>query len=329
MHDATLSGVASRFYQSTRKIITVRSKFFFFFVIGAVIGLAASPAVGQEIDSSSARFLILGDWGGFASENQKAVSVAMAREAQKSKIQFVVTAGDNYHGDGIASATDTRWKTEFEDIYSDPSLQVPWYPTFGNHDYRGSAEAELEYSKYSKRWKFYARYYAQEAKIDDSTKLLIVHLDTPPFINEYRQRDEQYHVAGQDVARQIRWLDSLLSASDDRWVIVVGHHPIYSAAPKHGNTPELISDVLPILARHHVSAYICGHDHVMQHLFHDRMNFFVCGGGAEHREVNERDDVVFGKGSLGFLSIAAYRDSLTFRMIDEKNTLLHRSTIKK
>ena len=27
---------------------------------------------------------------------------------------------------------------------------------------------------------------------------------------------------------------------------------------------------------------------------------FVCGGGAEHREVNQRGNVVFGKGSLGF-----------------------------
>ena len=65
--------------------------------------------------------------------------------------------------------------------------------------------------------------------------------------------------------------------------------------------------------------YICGHDHVMQHLSHGAMDFFVCGGGAEHRDVNERSDVVFGKGSLGFLSIAAFHDSLSFKMIDEKN----------
>ncbi len=308
----------------------MRSKIFSFLVIiFAAFGIAASSAVEQGIDSSSARFLIIGDWGGFASQNQKAVAAAMANEAEKNKIQFVVTVGDNYHGDGIASATDPRWKTEFEDIYIDTSLQVPWYPTFGNHDYRGSADAELAYSHYSKRWKFYSRYYAQEARIDDSTKILIVHLDTPPFVKEYQQQDEQYHVKGQDVAGQTRWLDSLLSASNDRWVMVVGHHPIYSAAPKHGDTPELISDVLPVLKRHHVPVYICGHDHVMQHLSHGDMDFFVCGGGAEHRDVNERSDVVFGKGSLGFLSIAAYHDSLVFRMIDEKNVLLHQSTIKK
>ncbi len=302
---------------------------FFLIIILSSFAAAASPGETQKVGASSARFLILGDWGGFASQNQKAVSAAMAREAQLNHIQFVVTVGDNYHGEGIASASDVRWKTEFEDIYADASLQVPWYPSFGNHDYRGSADAELAYSRNSKRWKFTSRYYAQEAMIDDSTNILIVHLDTPPFIKEYQQQDEQYHVKGQDVAAQTRWLDSLLSSSRDRWVIVVGHHPIYSAAPKHGDTPELISEVLPILQRHHVPVYICGHDHVMQHISHGAMDFFVCGGGAEHRDVNERSDVVFGKGSLGFLSVAAYHDSLTFRMIDENSMVLHTATITK
>ncbi|HUI30943.1 MAG TPA: metallophosphoesterase [Candidatus Acidoferrales bacterium] len=283
----------------------------------------------QQQINSSARFLIIGDWGGFASENQKAVAAAMGRDAEKNQDQFVVTVGDNYHGKGISSATDSRWKTEYEDIYSHASLQIPWYPTLGNHDYEGSPQAELDYSNYSKRWDFHSRYYAQEENIDDSTKILIVHLDTPPFVTEYQQRDEQYHVKEQDPAKQVRWLDSLLSASNDRWVIVVGHHPIYSAAPTHGDTPELIYDVLPVLERHHIPVYICGHDHVMQHLCDNGIDFFVCGGGAEHRDVNKRPDVVYGKGSLGFLSVTAYRDSLNFRMIDENSAILHEVTITK
>ncbi|MFZ1081489.1 MAG: metallophosphoesterase [Candidatus Kryptoniota bacterium] len=308
----------------------MRSKLLFLLAIVLLsVGAVAPPSSPRGIDSSSARFLIIGDWGGFASENQKAVATAMGREAQASHDQFVVTLGDNYHGEGIASATDPRWETEFEDIYSDASLHVPWYPTLGNHDYRGSADAELDYSKYSKRWKFYSRYYTQEEKIDDTTKILIVHLDTSPFVTEYQQQNEQYHVKGQDIAKQTHWLDSLLSVETDRWVIVVGHHPIYSAAPKHGDTPELKSAVLPILESHHVPVYICGHDHVMQHLTDNAMNFFVCGGGAEHRDVNQRKDVIYGKGSLGFLSVTAFRDSLDFRMFDEKNVLLHEAVIRK
>ena len=308
----------------------MKSKLLSLFIITFIaVGAMAPVAPQEDPGSSSARFLIIGDWGGFASEKQKSVATAMGKEAQRNRDQFVVTVGDNYHGKGIGSATDPRWKTEYEDIYSDSSLQVPWYPTLGNHDYEGSPDAELDYSHYSKRWKFHHRYYDQRKKIDDSTKILIIHLDTSPFVTEYQQRDDQYHVKEQDVAKQTRWLDSLLSASSDRWVIVVGHHPIYSAAPKHGDTPELKSAILPILERHHVPVYICGHDHIMQHLEDNAMDFFVCGGGAEHRDVNERGDVVYGTGSLGFLSVTAYRDSLNFSMFDENNVLLHQATFKK
>jgi len=306
-----------------------RKPLYFLIVLFIAISGPIPLIAQQKADSSSARFLIIGDWGGFASKNQKAVAAAMGKEAQINHDQFVITVGDNYHGKGIASATDPRWKTEYEEIYSAISLQIPWYPTLGNHDYEGSPQAELDYSKYSKRWKFHHRYYAQEKKIDDSTKILIVHLDTSPFVTEYQQHDDQYHVKSQNTADQLHWLDSLLAATKDRWVIVVGHHPIYSAAPKHGDTPEMQSEVLPILEEHHVPVYVCGHDHVMQQLKDNGMNFFICGGGAEHRDVNERPDVIYGKGSMGFLSVTAYRDSLNFKMLDENNVLLHQATISK
>lgn len=231
---------------------------------------------GQE--NSSARFLVISDWGGFASDNQKAVAAAMAQEADRIKAQFILTAGDNYHGDGILTATDPRWKIEFEDVYNQKSLQIPWYPSLGNHDNRGNVDAEIEYSRFSQRWKLPARYYAREERIDDSTSILIVHMDTSPFIREYHKKTKKYHVEGQDVTKQLLWVDSVLTVSQSPWTIVLGHHPIYSAAPGHSDTKELINQVLPILTRHHVQLYICGHDHVLQHLKHDTMNFIICGG---------------------------------------------------
>ena len=40
----------------------------------------------------------------------------------------------------------------FEDIFYQDSLQVPWYVIAGNHDYYGSVEAQIGYSKISSRW---------------------------------------------------------------------------------------------------------------------------------------------------------------------------------
>jgi acid phosphatase len=130
-------------------------------------------------------------------------------------------------------------------------------------------------------------------------------------------------VEGQDTKKQVVWLDSVLTVSNARWTMVVGHHPIYSAASKHGDTKELIEQVLPILKNHHVPLYVCGHDHILQHLKHDQMDFIVCGGGAKTRDVDQRDDVVFGVRSLGFLSVTVTVKDILVNIVDAQNTILH------
>ena len=289
--------------------------------------LSVTATWSQNSQGNSARFLIISDEGGFASGDQKAVAAAMAKEADRIKAQFVVTAGDNFHGDGIATATDPRWKTEFEDVYSFSTLQIPWYPSLGNHEYRGNVDCEIEYSQLSARWRLSSRYYAQTERIDDTSFVLIVHLDTSPFVEAYHRASNVYQVKGQDTKKQLAWLDSVLTVTHVRWTIVVGHHPIYSAAPKHGDTKELIDQVLPILRNHRVPLCVCGHDHVLQHLKHDPMDFILCGGGAEMRDVSQRDDVVFGVGSLGFLSVSVTVKQIDVRIIDSKNAIVHRVQI--
>lgn len=291
---------------------------FFAFFAG---GITAWAQNGKE--TASARFLIVGDLGGSASNAQKAVAAAMAREADRINAQFVLTAGDNYHGTGIGTASDRRWKTEFEDVYSQQALQIPWYPSLGNHDYAGDANAEIEYSKISNRWKLPARYYAQTALIDSSTSILIVHLDTSPMKKKFRKAFSHYRSDELDPKRQLRWLDSTLANSKSRWKIVLGHHPIYSAATLRGDSKHLKRVLLPILEKHRVPLYLCGHDHVVEHLKHGDMNFIVCGTGAKHWVVSKRKDVVFGSGSLGFLSVIVTQKDLLVNMIDEKNTILH------
>ncbi len=125
----------------------------------------------------------------------------------------MITCGDNYHGNGIASADSPRWKTEFEDIYNHPSLQIPWYPSLGNHDNRGKVDAEIAYSKLSSRWKLPARYYTHREKIAGTTEALFVHLDTSPFVAAYHKKGSSYNVEGQDPKAQLRWLESVLANS--------------------------------------------------------------------------------------------------------------------
>jgi tartrate-resistant acid phosphatase type 5 len=286
--------------------------------------VSVNASLSQSHQGNSARFLVISDEGGAASEKQRAVAEAMARQAERIKAQFVVTAGDNYHVDGIASADDKRWRTEFEEVYSSPALQIPWYPSLGNHDYRGSVDAEIEYSRLSTRWRLPSRYYSHLERIDDSDSILIVHLDTSPFIEKYRQESAMYHMDGQDAKRQLVWLDSVLTVTRSRWTIVVGHHAIYFAEPGKGDSKEMIDQVLPVLRKHRVPLYVSGHYHFLQHLRRDTMDFVISGGGgAETGDVAQRDDIVFGIRSLGFLSVIATPANLHIEMRDQQNSVLH------
>lgn len=294
----------------------------------AAILLAVGTVRAQQSEAPSLRFIIVSDQGGRASADQRAVAEAMGKVAGRVSAQFVISAGDNFHEDGIPAATDPRWLTEFEDVYSSPALQIPWYPSLGNHDYRGSVEGEIEYSGRSKRWKLPSRYYTQTERIDDSTSMLIVHLDTSPFIRKYWTESSVYHMEGQDPKRQLRWLDSVLTVSRAEWTMVIGHHAIYFAEPGKGDSEDMINQVLPVLKRHSVPLYISGHYHFMQHLRRDDMDFVICGGGASAGEVSQRDDIVFGVGSLGFLSVLATGAELRLTMIDSRNSILHSVCIK-
>jgi tartrate-resistant acid phosphatase type 5 len=293
-----------------------------------VITFAGALVRAQDQQSDSVRFLVVSDWGGRASKAQKAVASAMAQEAVRIDAQFVVTAGDNYHGSGIGAANDPRWRTEYEDVYSQKALQIPWYASLGNHDYAGNVEAEIEYSKISKRWKLPSRYYAQTVQVDRSNSILIAHIDTSPMKRKFRKAYPHYRSDELDPERQLRWLDSTLANSQSRWKIVIGHHPIYSAAKLRGDSKQLKRMLLPILKKHRVPLYISGHDHVLQHLRHGDMNFIICGTGAKQWYVGKREDVVFGSRSLGFLSVIVTGKSIQVNMVDETGTTLHRVSIE-
>jgi tartrate-resistant acid phosphatase type 5 len=300
-------------------------------VVPLLLLAAAWPLPGQTPAAAQGggrlSFLVVSDLGGKGGSGQVAVARQMGRTAAAQKSSFVITCGDNYHGSGIDRADSPRWKTEFEDVYKDRSLMIPWYATLGNHEYRGNPEAEIAYTKLSPRWKMPARYYSHTEKIDEANEALFVHLDTSPFVRSYHKKTSLYRVAGQDSKAQVRWLESVLAASSARWKIVVGHHPIYAAAGAHGDTKELVARVLPLLEKYGVQFYFCGHDHVLQHLVHGKVNFFVCGGGSTHRGVKERPDVRFGAGSMGFLAMTLTPAEAKAAYIDDQGKELYRTRI--
>src|SRR5690606_5278624 len=120
----------------------------------------------------------------------------------------IISTGDNFYPNGVSSTSDKQWKTSFEEIYTGNHLQCPWYVVLGNHDYRGTPQAEIDYTKKQGRWRMPARYYTTTESIDDSTKVRFIFLDSNPIV--IHNHGYYSDMVLQDTVQQLRWLDSVL-----------------------------------------------------------------------------------------------------------------------
>ena len=203
---------------------------------------------------------------------------------------------------------------------------VDWYPVLGNHDYKGSTQAEIDYSKISRRWRLTAHYYSVVKKINDSISVRLIFMDTPPLVNEYHRNPAGYpDIAAQDTAKQLKWLKDELSNAKEQWKIVFGHHPVFSASHTHGNTQEMISKVKPLLVKYGAQFYICGHDHDFQHLKvkGQQTDYIVTGTGGEPRPAFRNDSTVFSMSAAGFSLISFHADSARIYFINTKGKAVY------
>ena len=256
-------------------------------------------------------FFVISDWGWSGGKSQQAVADGMAREAESIDPQFIVSCGDNFQVAGVASTQDPLWKNNFEDVYKNISLQIDWYPVFGNHDYKGNTQAQIDYSTISRRWHMPSHYYSIVRKINDSISAKFIFMDTPPLVDEYYKKGGYPDVVKQDTAQQMKWLANELS-SKEPWKLVFGHHPVFSASNKHGNTPEMIQRVKPLLEKYHAQFYFCGHDHDFQHLREKakKVNYIVTGTGGEPRPSSTNTMSLFSNSTPGFSEVTFHADSI-------------------
>lgn len=286
--------------------------------------LSAEP---PTTPAAGLKFLVFGDWGRQGETDQTEVAAQMAITAKALPARFVISVGDNFYEDGVTDVQDPQWQTSFEKVYADPALQVPWHVILGNHDYRGNCEAQIAYSKTSSRWHLPARYYQQTHRLDATTTADFFYLDTTPMLAEYALEDQmQTEIKSQDVARQLEWFKTALAASTAQWKIVFGHHPIYSGG-EHGDTPELIKNILPILMEHQVPVYFNGHDHDLQHLVCHELNLICTGAGSQVRSTEPTQFTQFAKADSGFTAIELTPGRMLVRMIDHQGKLLYTTCI--
>lgn len=292
------------------------------FLAGAT-ALAATPrAFAQPVSLS---FLVVGDWGE-STAGQHTVADAMGRIGAEIDSAFVISTGDNFYSRGVSSVHDRQWTETFESAFTAQSLQTPWYAVLGNHDYRGSVDAEINYSAQSRRWRMPARYWRQDVAVG-SDRASFFMLDTFPLTRMETAR-ARIPVMGDssESQTQLRWLESELAASNARWKIVVGHHPVLSSGA-HGGEPVLQERVQPLLQRYAVNAYFNGHDHNLEHLQDGEVNYICSGAGSQSRSLREPlPQTRFAHSGLGFVSCRLDAD-LSVRFHDAEGRVLYAAQI--
>jgi predicted MPP superfamily phosphohydrolase len=283
-------------------------------------------------------FLVVGDWGRFGEDHQTPVANQMAKVADKINRNFIISTGDNFYPHGVASVDDPQWKTSFEDVYKQFSLHWEWYSVLGNHDYIGNPDVQVAYSKISRRWRMPARYFSETFAIngDTTNQVLIAFIDTNPLIPDfYKNKTYGPNVVSQDSTAQKIWLEKTLAnkSPNIKWKIVVGHHPLYTATLKRResyDTRAVRHSLKGILDKYQVDAYLCGHDHDLQHLLPEgKTHYFVSGSGSEVTEIGTLPISKLALAEYGFMTFSVGSKSMNVQAINHQGKVVYRTEIVK
>ena len=274
------------------------------------------------------RCFVIGDWGRQGIPEQHRLARQMARQTLPEPPDFIISTGDNFYDAGVSSMHDPLWQQSFEEVYHQPELQIPWHVVLGNHDYDGNVQAQIDYTQHSERWHLPSRYYYFHQPVGNE-EALFVFTDTSPFIELYHE-EMKPAIMAQDADRQLRWLEKVLQSSTARWKVVVGHHPVYSSSPFHGDAPELIEQFVPLFNRYGVDLYLCGHEHDLQlHQPPGDTLYLISGAGSEIRETGRKPFTLFSASVNGFATVDLTPSRLRIAFVDDAGRMLYQQEVEK
>ena len=147
----------------------------------------------------------------------------MSRLTQSRATDFILLNGDNFYWDGVTSVDDPRFNQTFESTFRNdlPGFSdMEFFVVGGNHDYRGNMTAQIEYTNVQNRWKMPGLWYKINKTFGDFSVDILM-LDTNCLHESgYEERKVEH----------LKWIEDELVASTADYLIVAGHHPIWSTA---------------------------------------------------------------------------------------------------
>ena len=310
-------------------------------------------SVAHPISDQALSFVAVGDWGRDGLCCQVDTATEMAAAAEKTKSAAVLNLGDNFYPFGLDNSSDAQVETSYQNVYLKPFAgtyfaDLKWYGVLGNHDYRGTIAAQTALSEDAAAGmeKFVlpaSRYYDRkfDGSLADGTKISVNvwFVDTTPLVPKYYKDSkmmsspdglpEYEKNKDANIAKQMDWLRRGLGSSNAEYKVVVGHHTIYTSGhhtnEDGGNMERLLR---PVMEQGGVIAYICGHDHDLQHLTGpmyegelSTVQYFVSGAGSKTRPIvalDKSQGAVYGEGRPGFMFFSFGREKMRVQVIDGK-----------
>ncbi len=265
--------------------------------------LPSSPPMVLSGDPQFISFFALGDTGKSTSRRRRVVR-GMVDQASRTRLDFVMLLGDNFYESGVRSVNDRLWQREFERPFGEPELRVPFYAALGNHDHKGSIQAQIDYSRLNPRWRMPHSYHSFVKPLAEGCFAEFFVLDTLPI-----------HTDPGSQEAQIQWLRESLVESQANWKIVAGHHPILSGGA-HGGSESVSAALRPIFREYKVDLYMSGHDHDLQlHASEDGWLQLVSGAGCKVRRVDWVDSTLYAAAVAGFTWVVLTPEEMSIQIV--------------
>lgn len=268
------------------------------------VAIAAIPVVS---------FVVLGD-AGTGDSHQYGVAKAVEDVCTANPCDFALYVGDNVYDSGVDGIDDSQWQTKFELPYK--NLDFPFYAVLGNHDYGGagagfeedSAQAQVDYTASSDKWKMPSHYYAHA-----QSNVTFFGLDTNAITWNKGEAQES-------------WLPDAMAAATTPWKIVFGHHTYASNGPHGTDDTENFSTFFENYVCGKADVYLNGHDHSLQWLEPQCGTEILISGAAGKKSAVGYGNVesYFEAAKTGFLWVELSGDTFTGVYYDEAGTELYR-----
>ncbi|HKP85065.1 MAG TPA: metallophosphoesterase [Blastocatellia bacterium] len=274
------------------------------FAAGTIIKPAS--IFGAYEPKSKTRFVVMGDFG-TGGGDEFAIASKMFDMHRESKVEFVLSAGDNIYPNGAGRYFAKNFEQPFAAMLKE---EVKFYTVFGNHDIEEGRRDQLHYPLFNMGGSNYYTIGRGNGLVD------FFMIDTTDLDST-----------------QMNWLENTLRSSKAIWKIAVFHHPIYSSAKKHGSNVNLKKQLEPLLKTYSVQVVFAGHDHVYERIHPQQgIQHFVTGGAGKvrHGDIDLKSEFRAASYDDGhhFMLIELDETEIAFKAITAKGEVVDSGIIR-